>query len=111
MPRAVLAESSPSNFGVVGARRRVLGIASFVFVVVLAGLTIGCSSISELQAATNSANQAAANKKNPITVSAQVGKATQGTPYSGKISASGGLAPYHFWIRSGALPVGLTLNP
>jgi len=51
-----------------------------------------------------------AAKHRPITVTAHLGSATQGKAFSGTISAVGGIAPYHFSIRSGALPTGLTLN-
>ena len=49
-------------------------------------------------------------KHRPITVTAHLGNATQGKPFSGSITAVGGIAPYHFSIRGGALPSGLSLN-
>ena len=106
MPKAVEAGKNSLNLG--GGRS--LGVAAVALILAQAVLSIGCGAVSQLNAATNSANQPAA-KKDSITVTATVGSATQGTPYSGKISASGGIAPYHFWIRSGALPAGLVLNP
>ena len=109
MPRAGLAEKNASNFGVAGVGSSVLGMASVAFVLTLVVLTTGCGPLSQVQAASSSATAAAA-KKSPIAVTAQVANATAGTPFEGKISASGGLAPYHFSIRSGALPTGLTLN-
>src|SRR5258708_1078173 len=49
-------------------------------------------------------------KHRPITVTSHLGSATQGKAFSGTISAVGGIAPYHFSIRRGTLPSGLTLN-
>jgi hypothetical protein len=94
--------------GATGSRRSLLGLGLAALTLTLSS-ALGCAPVSELQAATNSASQAAAKK--PITVTAQLGSATQGTPFSGKIVATGGLAPYHFAIRFGNLPAGLALNP
>jgi hypothetical protein len=88
-------------------RRFVLGSWLAALTLSLAS-TIGCAPLTQVQAA-NSATQAAAKK--PITVTAQLGSATQGTPFSGKITAAGAGAPYHFTIRFGTLPAGLALNP
>lgn len=103
MQVAVLAEDSPSNFGVARARHFV-GVA-LASIAVLVSLMTGCGPISQVQAAAPSTA-----KKSPIFVTAQVGAATLGTPYSGKISATGGVKPYHFSIRSGSLPAGLSLD-
>ena len=106
MPRGFSVEN-PANASGLGSRRLVVGL--WAAVALATASTIGCGPLTQVQAATNSATQAAAKK--PITVTAQLGNATQGTPFSGKIIAIGGLAPYHFTIRFGRLPVGLTLDP
>ena len=36
--------------------------------------------------------------------------ATQGRPYGTTLNASGGTAPFHWWVVSGSLPSGLTLS-
>jgi hypothetical protein len=106
MPRGFSVESS-AGAGDLGSRRFVLGRLTAVTLALAS--TIACAPVTQVQAATNSSTQAAAKK--PITVTAQLGSATQGTPFSGKIVATGGLTPYHFTIRFGTLPTGLTLNP
>ena len=45
-----------------------------------------------------------------ITMSSNLPVGSVGTPYSGVISASGGVAPYTFSTTAGALPTGLVLN-
>src|SRR5271154_3098939 len=37
--------------------------------------------------------------------------AVVGSPYSGSLAVSGGIAPYSFVISAGSLPAGLTLDP
>lgn len=46
-----------------------------------------------------------------VTCQGTSGPTTSGQAYSDQCSASGGTAPYIYWISSGALPAGLTLNP
>ncbi len=107
MPNDFSAGNGSSKFGLTGSRANGVIIASVVFLVTLATLTTACGPLSQAQSA-NSATQA--KSKSPITVTAQVGNGTQGSRYRGKITASGGRAPYHFLVRVGSLPVGLTLN-
>jgi hypothetical protein len=107
MLRGYSVESSAAT-GATGMRRSLLGLGLAALTLTLSS-ALGCAPVTQLHAATNSASQAAAEK--PITVTAQLGSATQGMPFSGKIIATGGLAPYHFTIRFGSLPAGLALNP
>jgi len=46
-----------------------------------------------------------------IWISGNLGPATVGQPYNAVLSVSGGSAPYHFSISTGALPQGLSLDP
>ena len=106
MLRGFSVENSAAT-GATGLRRSLLGLGLAALTLALAS-TLGCEPVTQLHAATNSATQAAAKK--PITVTAELGSATQGMPFNGKIIATGGLAPYHFTIRFGSLPAGLALN-
>src|SRR5215470_830172 len=45
-----------------------------------------------------------------IALSANLPAGTTGIPYSGSISAVGGVAPYSYTIADGSLPSGLALN-
>ncbi len=45
-----------------------------------------------------------------LALSAGVGKATAGTPYSRQLTAAGGIEPYKYTLTAGALPAGLQLT-
>jgi hypothetical protein len=107
MLRGYSVESSAAT-GATGMRRSLLGLGLAALTLALSN-ALACAPVTQLHAAASSATQAAAQK--PITVTAQLGSATQGMPFSGKIIATGGRAPYHFTIRFGRLPAGLALNP
>lgn len=83
-----------------------LGWGVLVLGLALASVTLeqGCGAVSAAAAS------AAAKASKPITVAAHLGPAAQGTKFSGLISATGGTLPYHFEIRAGSLPAGLTLD-
>jgi len=119
MPTVVSAGPWSTRFGYKGTRRLALGVEFLVLMAALiltqtgtaAGLvtkqnTVGTGA-STVSATT--AVKAAANVK-LIKVTAHLGKATQGVPFSGLISATGGVSPYHFSIRFGSLPAGLSLG-
>lgn len=106
MQRGFWVENSATG-GATGFRGSLLGPWLTALALALATM-IGCGPVTQVQAATNSTT---AQAKKPITVTAQLGSATQGTHFTGKIVATGGLAPYHFTIRFGSLPAGLSLNP
>lgn len=46
-----------------------------------------------------------------IVVATNLPSGSVGTSYSGTLTASGGIAPYHYILVSGSLPNGLALNP
>src|SRR6266704_694082 len=69
-----------------------------------------CGSIGQmptLQAATSSVR----TDKGLISISGNPGPATVGKPYNAVLSVTGGSAPYHFSVGTGALPQGLSLGP
>lgn len=115
MPTGFLAEKCSSQFGAQGSRRLVLGVALVALAVSQAGMATMLGRSTQQLSSDNGTNptlvaaMAAANR-NPITVTAHLGKATQGTTFRGQISARGGITPYHFSVRSGVLPTGLSLN-
>src|SRR5213593_2637654 len=69
-----------------------------------------CGSIGQMptvQAATSSVR----TDKGLISISGNPGPATVGKPYNAVLSVTGGSAPYHFSVGTGALPQGLSLGP
>ena len=82
------------------------GWRALVLALVVASLVVSqaCAPLSASTAA------ATAKASHPITVTAHLGAATKGTKFSGAISATGGTSPYHFSLRFGSLPAGLTLD-
>jgi hypothetical protein len=114
MPKVLPAEKDFCGFGSKGSRGSFLSVGfAWVLLAGLAGIEAGCAPVSKLSAMdlTSSTQHAtvAANSR-PIMVTAHLGVAEQGVAFSGRISATGGIAPYHFSVLSGDLPVGLSLN-
>lgn len=77
------------------------------------GATLSGRALARNGAVTLDTNEAAvcAVGCEPITLApATLPDATQGTPFSQALTASGGIAPYTFAVTEGALPPGLTLS-
>src|SRR5713101_5726149 len=66
-----------------------------------------CGSIGQMPTTV----QAATSRKGLISISGNPGPATVGKPYNAVLSVTGGSAPYHFSVGTGALPQGLSLGP
>jgi hypothetical protein len=58
-----------------------------------------------------SAQAAGDSTSHNLTLSATLPAATANQSYNAVLTVSGGSAPYHFSVKSGSLPRGLTLNP
>jgi len=114
MPKVLLAEKGVCGFGSKGSRGSFLSVGfALVLLAGLAGIEAGCAPVSKLSAmdlTSPTAHTTVAANSQPIMVTANLGVAEQGVAFNGRISATGGVAPYHFWIRFGDLPVGLSLN-
>lgn len=77
-----------------------------------AALTASLSAITALSAC--GASPKAANltltTANALAISAQLPAATEGSSYTGSVTASGGTSPYHFVVTSGQIPQGINLD-
>jgi Putative Ig domain len=97
-----------------GSRGSVLSIGLAILILASQVLVeTGCSPVSKLSAmdlSSSATQKSDTATSQPIMVSAQLGVPELGVPYSGKVTATGGTAPYHFWMRFGQLPAGLKLN-
>ena len=100
MPAVVPAGKCSRSRGVAGSPTWVL-VGAFVAIILLQA----CQPLASASAATT---KSATTR--PIVVTAHLGSATQNKPFSGQITATGGAQPYHFEIRGGQLPAGLTLT-
>lgn len=67
-----------------------------------------CSGTSVSSNSTNATTEA--GNTNALKISANLPPAAVDSSYSGNVAATGGTAPYTFWIASGQLPDGLKLN-
>jgi len=79
-------------------------LGALCLVVLAALMTVGCGT---------SAQAASGQSDNPhtLTLSGPLPGGTANQIYNAVLSVSGGSAPYHFSVKSGSLPPGLTLNP
>ena len=71
-------------------------------------LSTGCNTMPQSSAPSS---QASAQSAQPISIQTTLPNTGVGTGYHAVLSVSGGAAPYHFSVGSGALPPGLVLNP
>jgi len=99
-------------------------IISFIVIGLVTALFSSCSNLASFQPprlpdhsqtstpqeASQSQTSDAKSRVHTITISENLGAATEGKSYNSVLSVSGGFPPYHFFIRNGALPPGLSLN-
>ena len=99
MPTVIPAEKCSRSQGVAGSSRWVLNGLLAAVIVLQASLSVPASAAPSKKVTTR-----------PIIVTAHLGSATQGKLFTGVITATGGIRPYHFEVRAGQLPAGLTLT-
>lgn len=77
-----------------------------------AALTASLSAITALTACGGSPNAAnlTPTTASTLAISTQLPAGTEGTSYSGNLTASGGTAPYQFAVTSGQMPQGVNLD-
>jgi Putative Ig domain len=77
---------------------------------VTASLSVRVSATSVTDG-TKSTNLSVAVVPPPAITTNSLPNATAGTPYSGTLQATGGIAPYHWTVTAGAPPSGIDVNP
>ena len=82
------------------------------FVSKRAALTASLSAITAFTAcgASPKAMNPGPTKPGTLAISAQLPGGTEGSSYSGNVTASGGTSPYNFAVTSGQMPQGMNLN-
>lgn len=114
MPKVLVADEGAYGFGSKGSRGSVLSLACVALILATQMIVeIGCSPVGKLSAmdlSSSAAPQTIATAVRPIVASSHLGVPEMGVPFTGTITATGGIAPYHFAMRAGTLPAGLKLN-
>jgi hypothetical protein len=75
-------------------------LTALMLVLLAALITAGCGASAQ-----------AAGSQNALSLSAKLPNAITNQTYNAVLNVSGGHSPYHFAVKSGSLPHGLTLNP